>query len=154
MPRWPNAVAAASPTAMITIPMCTIMPPLARPTRPRHPARAARTGDWPERLAERHALRTDSTNARPADAAAKAPRPNASSGSIPWMPPMTQATTVRTPSAAGTDRRPRMTSADDLRHGSAGATAIKKSSPSPIGMINRLKYGAPTDTWAPLFNAS
>ena len=113
---------------MTTTPMWTTMPPLARPTRPRHPASAARAGAAPAGRAVRQAPRTDSTRARPAEAAANAPRPKASSGSIPWMPPTTQATTTSTPMAAGTARRPRMTSADDLRHGSAGATAIRNSS--------------------------
>ncbi len=70
------------------------------------------------------------------------------------MPPTTHATTTRTPSAAGTASRCRITSAEDFRHGSAGATAIRNSSARPSGITSRLKYGAPTDTWDPLLIAS
>ena len=65
---------------------------------------------------------------------------------MPWMPAMTQTATVRTPSAAGTARRPRITATLVLRQGRAGATAIRKSRARPTGMKNRLKYGAPTVT--------
>ncbi len=117
------------------------MPPLARPTRPRQPASAARAGGAPARRAVRQAPRTDSTSARPAEAAANAPSPKASSGSIPVMPPITQQTTTATPMAAGTARRPRMTSADDLRHGRAGATAIRNSRPRPSGDDQPVEVG-------------
>ena len=56
--------------------------------------------------------------------------------------------------AAGTARRRRITSAVDFRHGRAGATAMRNSSARPMGMTSRLKYGAPTATWAPLLSAS
>jgi hypothetical protein len=64
------------------------------------------------------------------------------------MPASTQTTTTTTPSDAGTASRPRITSTVVLRHGRAGATAIRNNSPSPTGMNIRLKYGAPTATWS------
>ena len=148
-PRCPKEVAAASPTAMTTTPMCTTMPPLARPTNPRHPARVARPGVAPAARAERQASRTDRTRARPADAAANAPRPKATSGSSPWTPPRTQATTVTTASAAGMAMRPRITDSVVFRHGNAGATPIKNNRARPTGTARVLKYGAPTVTCWP-----
>ena len=66
------------------------------------------------------------------------------------MPARTQATTTSTPTAAGTARRPRITSTVVFRHGRAGATAMRNKRARPTGMKNRLKYGAPTVTAPPL----
>ena len=133
-------MAAASPTAMTTTPMCTTMPPLARPTNPRHPARAARAGEAPpaarppvgaaHRQDQGPAGRGGGEGAEPEGQQrfdARARRPS------------TQTTTTTTPKAAGTASRPRMTSTVVLRQGRAGATAIRKSRARPTGTKNRLK---------------
>ncbi len=52
-PRWRYDVAAASPMATTTTPMWTTMPPLARPTKPRHPVSAARPPEAPAERAPR-----------------------------------------------------------------------------------------------------
>src|SRR5438045_9224400 len=94
-------------TAIITTPMCTIIPPLARPTSPRQPVRRVASATW-----------------RPAALAAKPPRPKASSGVTPSAPITTASTTAPTPHHAGQNRRWRKSSVDALRHGRTGATAI------------------------------
>ena len=49
------------------------------------------------------------------------------------------------PHHAGQNSRSRSSSPLALRHGSTGATAMRNSSASPIGIVMRSKYGAPTD---------
>ena len=118
------------PMAMMTTPRWTTMPPLARPTRPRHhPA-------WRVREA-----RTESTRARAAVEAATAPRPNPIRGSTPRRPKATQTTMVSAPAQTGTARRCQSTVPLILRQLSTGATAIKKSRASPTGTATVLKYG-------------
>ncbi len=54
------------------------------------------------------------------------------------------------PIQAGQNNRWRSSSPDALRHGRTGATPIRNSRASPIGIDNRSKYGAPDDgpaTW-------
>ena len=51
----------------------------------------------------------------------------------------------RTPQARTAARR--SSSALALRHGSTGATAMRNSRASPIGIVSRSKYGAPTLIW-------
>ena len=123
------------PTASRTTPRCTIMPPLARPTRPRHQP------TW-----RVWAARTERTRARAAVAAAMAPRPNPISVPMPRRPKATQSTTVPTPIHTGMARRCHSTGPLILRQLSTGATAMRKSSVRPTGMATVLKNGAPTLT--------
>ena len=120
---WRTLLAlAAKATAMTTTPRCTIMPPLARPTRPRHPCRRVASTSW-----------------RPAEPAAKPPRPNATRGARPVWPASTPSTTHAVPTHAGHSNRWRRSSPLALRHGSTGATAMRNSSVSPTGIVIRLK---------------
>src|ERR1700733_8698027 len=104
------------PTASRTTPRCTIMPPLARPTRPRH------NPTW-----RAWAARTERTRARAAVAAAMAPRPNPIRVPKPRRPKATQSTTVPTPIHTGIARRCHSTGPLILRQLSTGATAMRKS---------------------------
>ncbi len=131
--RWAKEWLAAKATAITTTPMWTIMPPLARPSRPRHPWRRVASTSW-----------------RPAEPAAKAPSPNTTRGFRPRTPRTTATTTVSTASAAGHWSRWRSSSVDALRQGSTGATAIKNSRATTIGMVMRSKYGLPTEMRWPL----
>ena len=98
------------------------MPPLARPTRPRQPWRRVASTSW-----------------RTAAAAAKAPRPKASSGDSPRSPKATQPTSVIRAVSAGHWSRWRSSSVDALRHGRAGATAMRNSRRRAIGIVMRSK---------------
>src|SRR5438309_1127409 len=118
---------------MITTPRCTTMPPLARPTNPRHPSRRHDAPSW-----------------RRAAAAANAPRPNATNGASPRRPATTHATTTVTAAHAGSSRRRCNKSVEAFRHGRAGAIAMRNSSVKPIGIVMRSKYGAPIDSPSPL----
>ena len=124
-----------TPSASTTTPRCTTMPPLARPTRPRH-----------QPTCRVRAARTDSARARTAVAAAMAPRPNPISVATPRRPKITQSTTVATPTHTGIASRCHRTGPLILRQLSTGATAMRKSSVSPTGMATVLKKGAPTVT--------
>ncbi len=135
-PEWLYEDEAASATAMITTPMCTIIPPFARPTIPRHPCRRVASTIW-----------------RPAEPAANPPRPNARSGARPWAPNATAMTTTPVPIHAGHTRRWRRSSPDAFRHGSTGATAMRNSRAMPIGIVMRSKYGRPIEMRSP-FTAS
>ena len=103
------------------------MPPLVRPTSPRSPCR-----------------RVANTNCRSAAPAAKPARPNASSGANPSPPSRTASASVPAPHHAGQNNRSRSNSPLALRHGNAGATAIKNSSTRPIGRLIVSKNGEPT----------
>ena len=59
------------------------------------------------------------------------------------LPATTHTTRVRAPAHAGHCSRVRSSSPDALRHGSTGATAMRNSSASAIGIVMRSKYGPP-----------
>ena len=124
----PKVELATNPQAITTTPRWTIIPPLARPTTPRH------TGTplaW--------AARTDRISWRMAADPANPARPKATSGIRPRTPPITQATTVNVPTHAGHRSRRCSTSVEARRHGRAGATAIRNSRLRPMGAVMRSK---------------
>ncbi len=105
------------------------MPPLARPTRPRHPWRRVASTSW-----------------RSAAEAAKPAIVNPSNGARPRAPTSTANTSDATAPHAGHSRRLASSSPLALRHGNAGATAMRNNNVSPTGAVMRSKYGTPTDT--------
>ena len=105
------------------------MPPLVRPTTPRHPWRRAARTIW-----------------RKAAPPAKAPSPNATTGASPRLPNKTDPVTAAVAATEGQNRRTRNSSADALRQGRTGAIAMRNSNARPIGIDIRSKYGAPTES--------
>ena len=110
---------AASATEIMITPTCTIMPPLARPTRPRQPWRRVASTTW-----------------RSAEPVAKPPKPNASKGAKPVAPTNTLNASAPMPHHAGQNNRCDNNSSEALRHGSTGAIAIKVSIAMPMGIVN------------------
>ena len=78
-----------------------------------------------------------------------APSPKADNSATPPAPAAASPVMVRPPAHAGTSRRRRSTPAPAVRHGRAGATAMRNSNESPRGMVMRSKYGSPTDSCVP-----
>ena len=127
---------ATSATEMISTPRCTTMPPLARPTRPRHPWRRVASVSW-----------------RATEPAANPASQKPSSEVTPRAPTATANPSATTDAHNGHHSRLDSSSVLADRHGSTGATAMRKSMTSPIGMAMRSKNGAPTDIRS-LFTAS
>ena len=113
---------------MTITPRWTIIPPLARPTRPRHPWRRVASTTW--------------RSAGGGGAAGEAEREQRRTGR--WPRASTATTIASAPHHAGQNSRSRSSSTLALRHGSTGATAIRNSRAIPIGVDRRSKYGAPT----------
>ena len=107
--------------------MCTIIPPLARPTSPRQPWRRVASTSWRSGRAGGAAGEAEGDQRRQAARA---------DGSA--------TTSAPAPHHAGQNSRSRSSSMLALRHGSTGATAMRNSRARPIGVESRSKYGAPT----------
>ena len=110
------------------------MPPLVRPTRPRQPWRRVASTTWRTRGAAGEAAEPEGEQRREPAGAERRPRPPA------------RRRRSRPATAAAGESVSRLA----LRHGSTGATAMRNSRASPIGIVMRSKYGSPTESRSPL----
>ena len=119
------------PTASRTTPRCTTMPPLARPTSPRH-----------QPTCRVRAARTDRTSARAGGGRGHGAEAEPDQrGRRRAAPAATHTTTVPTPIHTGTASRCHSTAPLILRQLSTGATAMRNSSARPTGTATVLKNG-------------
>ena len=118
---------AASATAIRITPICTTMPPFARPTNPRKPCR-----------------RVARTSCRSAAPPANPPSVKVNSGASPVAPTPTLNASAAMPPHAGQNKRVDNSSPDALRHGSTGAMHMRNNNVNPTGTANLSKKGSPT----------